>query len=683
VDTAKAGGQSAYYYKDGNKMDVNLQGAAVGNSTIRNERQVRQAALRVAANEQKNLLVRKALETLGSDPMTTMFVIAKALRSAGRVGVGTADEPFILILEGRKHRADAIRAAIKEQIPKEDVATFIDNYVSKSSQIDNGGVQRFNYLDEKYRNAANEHRRGLFRRGDFEGDDPRMLMEERFAQFWNRATGGDITLGKFFARFLQPIITTPTIALAQAGRGTARVTGIPAALNVGQRLYAGAAKRIGKDGKISNALSGRINNEINDLEIKVNELRAKTKEKGLEPEELERRKLDLAAHNSKLDSLRSYRDEQTYEEIAHMALAMGIFYTFYELGKDGLATGSGAFLTREQRSNGEFKKYRMLADEESEGMSYLLADPFRTLAAVAADLGAWSQLEGSTTEKQTAGNFITSTLEAYATDSVFSTSLRHLKDLAFGQEKSRVGALIDMGAGAIPVPSFIRGARTLDDEVSSVYDEGATVGEIPSRMMDKAVGTPAENFRMDKLGRPLLRPQRGALNYVFRYAPEERANRMVTEEEVHRILRNDGLSFNLIPKFTEHKTIKGTPINLKQFTNGERSLFNLFGEIVNENDDMLHEIGDMINTDDWRGDYNNYSVEPNPDNPDQLYNKGIDRIKEIRSKYIEKAVERISEESSEAQLYRNKDGLTIFEYIEQVEARPPMQGNILEKLNQF
>jgi len=683
VDTAKAGGQSAYYYKDGNKMDVNLQGAAVGNSTIRNERQVRQAALRVAANKQKNLLVRKALETLGSDPMTTMFVIAKALRSAGRVGVGTADEPFILMLEGRKHRADAIRAAIKEQIPKEDVATFIDDYVSKSSQIDNRGVQRFNYLDDKYRNAANEHRRALFRRGDFEGDDPRMLMEERFAQFWNRATGGDLTLGKFFARFLQPIITTPTIALAQAGRGIARVTGIPAAINVSQRTYAGVAKRIGKDGKISNVLSGRINNEINDLEIKVNELRAKTKEKGLDPEELERRKLDLAAHNSKLDSLRSYRDEQTYEEIAHMALAMGIFYTFYELGKNGLATGSGAFLTREQRNNGEFKKYRMLADEDSEGMSYLLADPFRTLAAVAADLGTWSQLEGSTTDKQTVGNFITSTLEAYATDSVFSTSLRHLKDLAFGQEKSRVGALIDMGAGAIPVPSFIRGARTLDDEVSSVYDEGATVNEIPSRMLDKAVGTPAENFRMDKLGRPLLRPQRGALNYVFRYAPEERAHRMATEEEVNRILRNDGLSFNLIPKFTEHKTIKGTPINLKQFTNGERSLFNLFGEIVNENDDMLHEIGDMINTDDWRADYNDYTVEPDPDNPDQLYNKGIDRIKEIRSKYIEKAVERISDESSEAQLYRNKDGQTIFEYIEHVEARPPAQGNILEKLNQF
>lgn len=683
VDTAKAGGQSAYYYKDGNKMDVNLQGAAVGNSTIRNERQVRQAALRVAANKQKNLLVRKALETLGSDPMTTMFVIAKALRSAGRVGVGTADEPFILMLEGRKHRADAIRAAIKEQIPEEDVATFIDDYVSKSSQIDNRGVQRFNYLDDKYRNAANEHRRALFRRGDFEGDDPRMLMEERFAQFWNRATGGDLTLGKFFARFLQPIITTPTIALAQAGRGIARVTGIPAAVNVSQRTYAGVAKRIGKDGKISNVLSGRINNEINDLEIKVNELRAKTKEKGLDPEELERRKLDLAAHNSKLDSLRSYRDEQTYEEIAHMALAMGIFYTFYELGKNGLATGSGAFLTREQRNNGEFKKYRMLADEDSEGMSYLLADPFRTLAAVAADLGTWSQLEGSTTDKQTVGNFITSTLEAYATDSVFSTSLRHLKDLAFGQEKSRVGALIDMGAGAIPVPSFIRGARTLDDEVSSVYDEGATVDEIPSRMLDKAVGTPAENFRMDKLGRPLLRPQRGALNYVFRYAPEERANRMATEEEVNRILRNDGLSFNLIPKFTERKTIKGTPINLKQFTNGERSLFNLFGEIVNENDDMLHEIGDMINTDDWRADYNDYTVEPDPDNPNEYYNKGIDRIKEIRSKYIKKAVERISDESSEAQLYRNKDGQTIFEYIEHVEARPPAQGNVLEKTNQF
>ena len=255
-DTAKAGGQSAYYYKDGNKMDVNLQGASVGNSTIRNERQVRQASLRVEANKQKNFIIRKALETISSDPATTLFVIAKAARSAGRVGVGTFDEPFILMLEGRKQRADAIRAAIKQQIPKEDVAQFIDDYVSKSSSIE-GGVRRFNYLDEKYRNAANEHRRALFRRGDFDGDDPRMLMEEHFAQFWNKATGGDITMGKFFARFLQPIITTPTIALAQAGRTALRATGIPAAADVGQRVYSGVAKRIGKDGKISHALSGR------------------------------------------------------------------------------------------------------------------------------------------------------------------------------------------------------------------------------------------------------------------------------------------------------------------------------------------------------------------------------------------------------------------------------------------
>jgi hypothetical protein len=687
-DTAKAGGQSAYYYKDGNKMDVNLQGASVGNSTIRNERQVRQASLRVEANKQKNFIIRKALEMISSDPATTLFVIAKAARSAGRVGVGTLDEPFILMLEGRKQRADAIRAAIKQQIPKEDVAQFIDDYVSKSSSIE-GGVRRFNYLDEKYRNAANEHRRALFRRGDFDGDDPRMLMEEHFAQFWNKATGGDITMGKFFARFLQPIITTPTIALAQAGRTALRATGIPAAADVGQRVYSGVAKRIGKDGKISHALSGRINVEINDLEIKVKELRAKTKEKGLEPDELERRKADLAAHNSQLESLRSYRDEQTYEELAHTALAMGIFYTFFELGKSGTATGAGAFLTRDQRNNGEFQKYRLLADEDSEGSSYLLADPYRTLAALAADLGAWTQLEGATTEDQTVGNFITSTLEAYATDSVFSTSTRHLKDLFFGQEKSRVGALIDMGAGAIPVPSFIRGARTLDDEVSSVYDEGATFGEIPSRMLDKAVGTPAENFRLDKLGRPILRPERGALNYVFRYAPEERAKRMLAEEEVRRVLRNDSLSFNLIPKFTEHKTINGTPINLKKFTKDGRSLFNLLGEMVNENDEMVYEIFDMMNgvhpehDSDWMLDYDDYTVIPNPDNPDELYNKGIERINDVRRKYIDKAIERISDESSESQLYRNKDGMNIFEYIESVEARPPRQGNILEKLNQF
>jgi hypothetical protein len=682
VDTFKQGGSSGYFYKDANKIDVRDTAENAGNSSIRNTRQVLQGDIRARANEQKSVIVRQAMKLMGSDPATALMALSKAIWSGGRRGVGALDEPFNLILQGRGVRAEAIKEAIKQQVKPEDVAGFIDDYIQKSSTVDNQGVKRFNYLDEKYRNTANQTRRGLFRPADLDKNDPRMLMEETLVQSIRSWTGGDLTASKFLFRFLQPIITTPTIALAQQGRIVAQTTGLPALVDVGQRLYAGGAKRVGKQGKISNVMSGRINKEINDLEIKVEDRRAKTKEKGLDKDEQKKRDEDLAAHQEQLKSLRDYRDEQTYEQIAMMALGMGIVYTFFELGKNGLATGAGAFLTRDQRNQGEFQKYRMLMDEDSEGMSYLLAEPIRFLAAFSADLGAWSALEGSTTEKQTIGNFVTSTLEAYATDAVFTTSLRHMKDLAFGKEKSRTGAMIDIAAGGIPIPSGIRSARVLDDEKYSVYDEGADVGDMGSRAFDKAVGTEAENFRVDKLGRPLLRPERGALNYVFRYAPEDRAYRMTAEEEVRKVLRNDGLSYNLIPKMTEFKTINGTQVNLKEFTSSGRSLFNLFAEVVNDGDEMLHELHDLVTDEDWQMDYDNYTVEPDPDNQDKLYNKGIDRLKEVRQKHVDRAVDYISDESN-INLYRNKDGQTVHEYIKSLEERPARSGNVLEKLNQF
>jgi hypothetical protein len=682
IDTFKQGGSSGYFYKDANKIDVRDTSVNAGNSSIRNTRQVIQADIRAKANEQKNVIVRQALKLMGSDPATAMMALSKGIWSFGRSGVGALDEPFNLILQGRGIRAEAIKEAIKQQVKPEEVAGFIDDYIKKSSTIDAQGVKRFNYLDEKYRNTANQTRRGLFRPADLDGKDPRMLMEEHLVMSLRSWTGGDLTAAKFLFRFLQPIITTPTIALAQQGRTLARTTGVPAVLDIGQRLYAGGAKRVGKDGNISSVMSGRINKEINDLEIKVEDLRAKTKEKGLDADELAKREQDLAANKEKLDSLRNYRDEQTYEQIAMTALGMGLLYTFFELGKNGLATGAGASFTRDQRNQGEFQKYRLLMDDDSEGFNYLLAEPIRFLAAFAADLGAWHALGDSRTKDQTIGNFVTSTLEAYATDSVFTTSLRHMKDLAFGKEKSRTGAMIDIAAGAIPIPSGLRSARVLDDENYSVYDEGADVGDMFYRAFDKSVGTEADNFRVDKLGRPLMRPERGALNYVFRYAPEDRAYRMTAEEEVRKVLRNDGLSYNLIPKMTEFKTINGTQVNLKEFTSSGRSLFNLFAEVVNDGDEMLHELHDLVTDEDWQMDYDNYTVEPDPDNQDKLYNKGIDRLKEVRQKHVDRAVDYISDESN-INLYRNKDGQTVHEYIKSLEERPARSGNVLEKLNQF
>ncbi len=665
VDTAKAGGQSAFFYKDGNKIDMN-EGATVGNATIRNTKKVDQAAMRVAANQQKGAITRTAMKMLASDPAAALFALAKGVRAAGRTGVGTFDEPFIMILKGRRVRADAYREAIKQQ--PSDLAAFIDDYIANATTVDKQGVKRFNYLDEKYKDGANEVRRGLFRRADLEADDYRVQTEEHVINFWGKLTSGDPTMGKFFLRFMQPIFTTPTIGLIQSGRNVAHSAPLPIPLtaNVGQRAYSEVAKRVGKKGKISNIVSGRVNKEINDHEIEIERLKTEKKKEGLDPKEAQKLDDELAATEQQLKSAVAYRTEKLYDDIAHTALIGGMAAAAFEAGRLGLISGAGSFLERDQRNNGEFEKYRGLADKDSVGWSYLLGDPFRTVVALYADLGARSVLEeeGKLTEQQTWGNFITSTLEAYATDAVFSTSLRQVKDLAFGQAKSRIGALIDIGAGALLVPSWARNLLSFNDETYSVHEQGAEYDDIPDRAMQKALGNESENYRVDKLGRPLKRNERGPLNYVFRYAPEERASRMQAEEDVRNVLRADSFQHNLFPAFPKAPRINGVSIPLDKFTKGRKTLLTVFHEMANENDDFLHELGDLVTSEDWLDDYANYETTENPTDPEKPYNEGIKRLVDVRDKYIEQAKTQLQDPSSDAQFYRNKDGQTIHEYIE-------------------
>ena len=663
VDTVKAGGQSAFFYKDGNKIDMN-EGATVGNATIRNTKQVDRAAMRVAANQQKGAITRAAMKMLASDPAATFFAIAKGVRAAGRTGVGTFDEPFIMILEGRRVRADAYREAIKQQ--PSDPAAFIDDYIAKASNVDKQGVKRFNYLDEKYKDGANEVRKGLFRRADLEADDYRVQAEENVINFWGKLTGGDPTMGKFFLRFMQPIFTTPTIGLIQSGRHVAYTKGLPLAANVGQRAYSEVAKRTGQKGKISNILSGRVNKEINDHEIEIERLKTEKKKEGLDPKELQKLDDELAATEQQLKSAVAYRTEKIYDDIAHTALLGGMAMAAFEAGRQGVMSGAGSFLERDQRNNGEFEKYRGLADKASTGWNYLLADPFRTVVALYADLGARSVLEeeGKLTEQQNWGNFITSTMEAYATDAVFSTSLRQIKDLAFGQEKSRTDAVIDIAAGAALVPSWYRNLNSFNDEAYSVHGQGAKFRDIPDRAMQKALGNESDNYRVDKLGRPLKRNERGPLNYVFRYAPEERARRMQAEEEVRNVLRADSFQHNLFPTFPKAPSINGVSIPLDKFTKGRKTLLTAFHEMTNENEDFLHELGDLVTSDDWLDDYANYQITKNPTNPEKPYNEGMKRLVDVRNEYIEKAKTQLQDPSSDAQFYRNKDGQTIYDYIE-------------------
>jgi len=130
-ETFKQGGSSAYFYKDANKIDVRDDAINAGNSTILNSRKVIQGDIRAKANEQKSVIVSKAMKLMGSDPMTALMGFAKMSWSAGRSGVGALDEPFNLILEGRAHRSDAIKEAIKQKIKPEEVRGLLTTTLRK------------------------------------------------------------------------------------------------------------------------------------------------------------------------------------------------------------------------------------------------------------------------------------------------------------------------------------------------------------------------------------------------------------------------------------------------------------------------------------------------------------------------------------------------------------------------
>ena len=100
---------------------------------------------------------------------------------------------------------------------------------------------------------------------------------------------------------------------------------------------------------------------------------------------------------------------------------------------------------------------------------------------------------------------------------------------------------------------------------------------------------------------------------------------------------------------------------------------------MNDGDEMLHELHDLVTDDYWQTDYDNYTVEPNPDNKSKqkMYNRGIERFNDIREKHIKRAVQYISDESN-INLFRNKDGQTVHQYIESLKERPAKSGNVLE-----
>jgi hypothetical protein len=698
-ETFANGGNSAFLYRDGNKI-VENSGSLDGINAIsaREQRLQRQMRLREQAELAENFLMKGAYKTLGSN----VFEKIHTLYFLGRTMLGTFDEPFVLAMTNRGNKAAAFREAIVTK--PDNPAEFIQKYIDGASKVDDRGVTRFNYFDEKYNLVANQTRRGLFRRADYEKGDYRLNNSERFADFANQLFGRNVFMN-IIGALTAPFRTTPIIGLGQNIGNLIAPGKVPAKL-VGEFSY--VLQRLITPNKTTSSIDP-INKQISEIEIQIKDLRAKVNEDvdiSISDEKLEalRKKNPEKAEEidnardlaEKLDELRKVKDFKSAtmrEDIAQAIMTLSVMGVAWHMTGFGMLTGNGAAFTDEQRKR--IQKLRAKIGETEDGrditMNYRLFEQYRSVLSVTSDLKMYFMLEeeGLLTEDQKgfAGfmNFTIATIRSTLTDAPFTQGLKQLDDLFLDPNPdTKIRAGTQIMSSFTGVPSAIRGANLLDDDVYYDHSAGLDLENFGSRALKSSLGLESPNARINKFGKPIERFDKSVplASYIFRYAPEEVPRKLERDNAIYQIELNDSVSFGILSDFPVSRTIDGVSINFKKFNRGGQTLQSYLAELVHEGDKQFDEIYKYIQSDRFEIQYNNGEYYQKP-NDDEYTNDALEKINAIKKKYFDRALTKLEKDKSGPLQYFTDGELNVFEYIEEQKNQPEKPSKATDVINTF
>ena len=698
-ETFANGGNSAFLYRDGNKI-VENSGSLDGINAIsaREQRLQRQMRLREQAELAENFLMKGAYKTLGSN----VFEKIHTLYFLGRTMLGTLDEPFVLAMTNRGNKAAAFREAIVTK--PDNPAEFIQKYIDEASKVDDRGVTRFNYFDEKYNLVANQTRRGLFRRADYEKNDYRLNNSERFADFANEIFGKNVLMN-IFGALTAPFRTTPIIGLGQNIGNALAPAKVPAKL-FGEFSY--VIQRLVTPNKTTSSIDP-INKQISEIEIQIKDLRAKVDEDvdiSISDENLEalRKKNPEKAEEidnardlaEKLDELRKVKDFKSAtmrEDIAQAIMTLSAMGVAWHMTGLGMLTGNGAAFTDEQRKR--IQKLRVKIGETEDGrnitMNYRLFEQYRSVFSVTSDLKMYFMLEeeGLLTEDQKgfAGfmNFVIATIRSTLTDAPFTQGLKQLDDLFLDPNPdTKIRAGTQILSSFTGVPSAVRGANLLDDDVYYDHSAGLDVENFGSRALKSSLGLEAPNARINKFGKPIERFDKSVpiASYIFRYAPEEVPRKLERDNAIYQIEINDSIAFGKLSDFPVSRTIDGVSIKLKDFNRGGQTLQSYLAELVHEDDKQFNEIYKYIQSDRFEIQYSNGEYYQKPGD-DEYTNDAITRINAIKKKYFDRALAKLEKDKSGPLQYFTDGELNVFEYIEEQKNQPKQPSKATDVINPF
>jgi hypothetical protein len=314
-------------------------------------------------------------------------------------------------------------------------------------------------------------------------------------------------------------------------------------------------------------------------------------------EELQKEKEEL---EQTIKELKGRRIAYHRDAITDTLMGSGMMATGFGMGAAGVAVGTLAWMTPEQRKKFQHKNPKAKANT-IEGWGYREFFPLSIAFAIGADYAMYSEMKEFTdedgkpilTKDQNAVGFIIRSMAELFKEVPVAGGIKSLQKIATGENENINSVLADWLGSFGLVPSQVNKVMKLHFEKGSV--EELKGGSWQDRTAYRAVGhNPTGNKKTDHFGHDMQSPKT-FLNTFIRWAPDRSQELNAFDEVYKKDIEGDG---QLIKPPSQFPTVSGIDMYKFVDNNGVSLHYRFNQEVKKLNVDKL--IIDIVKDKRWR-----------------------------------------------------------------------------------
>tara|TARA_R100001015_G_C4633402_1_gene198295 strand:- start:46 stop:4692 length:4647 start_codon:yes stop_codon:yes gene_type:complete len=649
--------------------------------------------------KQEILLRQQSRKDRGIRPSVTASLRTwdEATRAIGFMGsvLGTFDEPLMMAGFKADLASQAEREAITLGLKGKERNSYINDYVNHSIVTDKNGITRYIERSENAR-VANEVGRGLGR-GAVHGkewEDRRITKLESVANWGSGVIAGKHgKLAAHIGKLIFPVFKIP--ANLSGGSVEDALSGFVftgRGVNVSKEKLA----QVGKKFQVTDVDNyfGLYREELNKRSSAVNrnEVNLETAKKNPKTtkEELTELELNLKKSRDDLDKTLKLRNQETTDLVGKMVAGATVGYLGWELSGSGLITGTGVFLSPEQRKDLEkagtpYVPYRIGGKTYAEGegifvnlggggVDYRWGDRAKVMLAYVADLRMWIDMEANDSlhpeAPQNIEDFNAMWLPAAMGELTVFKGVTQIIRAGSGQGE-RVGR--EIAGSFLRKPSIISKAEQIDEfQTKEDISKGPFISGATSNLRDTG------NYKRNWLYEPVQKEALSVGNLLLRTYPKDTKD----PSPLDQIALNDiliGGKYSIIGN--KNARLSPRQAVLKDFidpANGN-TLEDSYGDMVMnkrlkkapyKNKTAREYLEKLITTKKWQAKFNNGEYTEDPNDSSRRTNEGIRELSNVLNEYVREAEKDLFDKNkSPGFFFTNDKGQTIFDFIEELKSK--------------